>query len=157
MTLDDLGNTGESIGAIGVLITLVYLALQIRQNSATTRAQIRQSLAEAQVHYINSRATDPFLRRAVPKMFAGQELDEDERSGLRPHAVAGLRMFENYHAQYTLGTMDPEDWRAMREVIKGHIQVPIYREAFARLESSWNVHFAAEIRSIIAETDGPVI
>ena len=34
MTLEDLGNLGEFIGAIGVVVTLVYLALQIRQNTA---------------------------------------------------------------------------------------------------------------------------
>ena len=31
MTLDDLGNIGELIGAIGVIVTLIYLATQIRQ------------------------------------------------------------------------------------------------------------------------------
>ena len=30
MTLEDLGNLGEFIGSIGVLITLVYLAFQVK-------------------------------------------------------------------------------------------------------------------------------
>ena len=157
MTLGDLGNIGEFVGAIAVLVTLLYLAVQIRQSSATTRAHIRQSLAESQIQYINLRATDPFLRGALRKMFAGQELDEDEAFGLRVHAVAGLRMFENYFAQNTLGTMDPEDWRAMRVVLKGHCRFPAYREAFAVLEDSWNAQFAAEIQSIIEENDGSVV
>ena len=33
MTLEDLGNLGEFVGAIGVVVSLVYLALQIRQNT----------------------------------------------------------------------------------------------------------------------------
>ncbi|MBW2725788.1 MAG: hypothetical protein JRE71_15510 [Deltaproteobacteria bacterium] len=33
MTLQDLGNIGEFVGAIGVVTSLVYLALQIRQQS----------------------------------------------------------------------------------------------------------------------------
>ena len=33
MTLQDLGNIGEFVGAIGVVASLIYLALQIRQNS----------------------------------------------------------------------------------------------------------------------------
>jgi len=45
VTLGDLGNVGEFVGAIAVVITLTYLAVQIRQNSSTTRAHIRQSLA----------------------------------------------------------------------------------------------------------------
>jgi len=136
-------------------VTLIYLALQIRQNSATTRAHIRQSLAESQIEYINLRATDPFLRGALQKMFSGQELDEDEAFGLRIHAVAGLRMFENYFAQKTLGTMDPEDWRAMREVLKGHCRFAAYQQAFAVLENSWNARFAAEVELIMEEINGP--
>jgi hypothetical protein len=52
--------------------------------------------------------------------------------------------------------MDPEDWRAIREVIKGHFRFSPYREAFFAIESSWNSNFAAEIRSIIDEIDGEV-
>ena len=33
MTLEDLANFGEVIGAIAVVVSLVYLAIQIRQNS----------------------------------------------------------------------------------------------------------------------------
>ncbi len=33
MTLQDLGNIGEFVGAIGVVASLIYLALQVRQTS----------------------------------------------------------------------------------------------------------------------------
>lgn len=32
-TIQDLGAVGEFVGAIGVVITLIYLAYQIRQNT----------------------------------------------------------------------------------------------------------------------------
>ena len=35
MTLEDLGNLGELVGAIGVVASFIYLAVQIRQNSHT--------------------------------------------------------------------------------------------------------------------------
>ncbi len=38
MTLQDLGNIGEFVAAIGVIISLVYLARQIRQNTESVRA-----------------------------------------------------------------------------------------------------------------------
>ena len=34
MSLNDLGNIGEFVGAIGVVASLIYLAVQIRQNTA---------------------------------------------------------------------------------------------------------------------------
>ena len=42
MSLQDLGNIGEFAGAFAVLASLVYLALQIRQNTQAVRASIQQ-------------------------------------------------------------------------------------------------------------------
>ncbi len=46
MTLQDLGNIGEFVGAVGVVVSLVYLAVQIRQNTKATRANSVQDLTE---------------------------------------------------------------------------------------------------------------
>jgi hypothetical protein len=41
MSLEDLGNIGEFLAAIGVIISLIYLAVQIRQNSAYLAQNIK--------------------------------------------------------------------------------------------------------------------
>ncbi len=40
MTIQDLGALGEFLGSIAVLATLIYLALQTRQNTAAIAAQV---------------------------------------------------------------------------------------------------------------------
>ena len=42
-----LGNYGEFVGAIAVVITLAYLAVQIRQNTGVTRAASHHAIVEA--------------------------------------------------------------------------------------------------------------
>jgi hypothetical protein len=42
-----LGNYGEFVGAIAVVITLAYLAIQIRQNTSVTRAASHHAIVEA--------------------------------------------------------------------------------------------------------------
>ena len=153
MTLDDLGNLGDFLGAIAVLVTLVYLAIQVRQSSALTRAQTRQSLADRQIIYLNSRVTDPYLRSVSFKMFSGEELDAEETYAIRVHISAHVRLFENYFAQFTLGTMNAEDWRAMRQVIKNHLKIANYRHVFSQRESAWNSDFSAEVNQILEEID----
>ena len=49
MSLQDLGNIGEFVAAVAVLVTLVYLALQIRQNTRQI-GQNTQSLRLAAGH-----------------------------------------------------------------------------------------------------------
>jgi hypothetical protein len=155
---DAIGAVAELLGAVATVATLAYLAVQIRQASSTSRAQIRQSIADSQIHYINSRAIDPFLRRATFKLYTGQDLEPEESFGLQVHLLTHLRLFENHFAQYSLGTLDPEDWRAQREVLKALLRVEAYRVAYSFHESGWNAHFAAEVARILAENqaaDGP--
>ena len=151
MTLADLANIGEILGAVAVLVTLVYLAVQIRQGSATARAQTRQALADSQINYLNSRVTDPFLRDTFFKITSGQEIDEAEGLAYRVHVTAHIRLFENYFTQYTLGTMNAEDWRAMRAVIRAQFKLEPYQEAFYFREEIWNSNFTAEVKNIIGE------
>ncbi len=40
MSLDDLGNLGDFLGGLAVIVSFVYLGLQIRQNTASIRATI---------------------------------------------------------------------------------------------------------------------
>jgi hypothetical protein len=155
MTLGDLGNIGDFLGAIAVLVTLMYLAIQVRQNSSTSRAQTRQALADSQINLLNSRVTDPFLRAVSFKMYSGEELGEAEKYALRLHIIAHIRLFENYFTQYVLGTMDKEDWRAMREVIGSQFVLPAYRQVFSYRENIWNSGFAAEVNQILGEIDEP--
>ncbi len=44
MTIFELGALGEFLGSIAVVFTLIYLAIQIRQNTRSGRAQSRQTL-----------------------------------------------------------------------------------------------------------------
>lgn len=46
MTLEQLGNLGELIGSIGVIMSLVYLGRQIQQQNTITRAQFGHSLTQ---------------------------------------------------------------------------------------------------------------
>lgn len=49
-----LGNYGEFVGAIAVVVTLAYLAIQIRQNSKMMRAQTRGVIAQNTVALFQS-------------------------------------------------------------------------------------------------------
>ena len=46
MSLNDLANIGQVIGAIAVVISLIYVALQIRQNTNAVRSATAQTVHE---------------------------------------------------------------------------------------------------------------
>ncbi len=47
MSISDLGSLGEFIGSIAVLVTLIYVALQIRYNTHATRAASHHAITDA--------------------------------------------------------------------------------------------------------------
>ncbi len=59
MSLTDLANIGQVIGAIAVVISLIYVALQIRQNTNAVRSATAQAVHE---HFF---ASPPRSRRGL--------------------------------------------------------------------------------------------
>ena len=47
MTIQDLGAIGDLLGGIAVVVTLIYLAAQIRQNTRINASLIRQNFYDA--------------------------------------------------------------------------------------------------------------
>jgi hypothetical protein len=45
MSLQDLGNLGEFIGALGVVVSLIYVAVQIRHNTRAVRDSAEKEMA----------------------------------------------------------------------------------------------------------------
>ena len=58
MNWEAIGAIGELVGAVGVIATLAYLAVQIRQNSQAVRSSTRSDIAKTQmeINFILARA-----------------------------------------------------------------------------------------------------
>ena len=142
MSLDAIGNIAELISAVGVVLTLAYLAVQIRQSSITSRANIRQQLAGQQIAYITLRTTDSILRSASLKMRAGEPLTADESLAHQMYARAGLRLFESYHAQWEYGTLPDDDWEAVQRRWEALLSDSAFAQDFSRRPDYFNPRFA---------------
>ena len=80
MNLQDWGAIGEVVGALAVVITLIYLAKQIGQN--THAMEEARKLALAQTYQMRSDALQAMLVHAAPDRFAGAVLHGLIRQGV---------------------------------------------------------------------------
>ncbi len=75
-----LGNVGEFVASIAVLVTLIYLAVQTRQINLQSQAEARyafvDAMAEINMVIAHDKATASVWRRGMASIDA---LDEDER------------------------------------------------------------------------------
>jgi hypothetical protein len=148
--LDALGNLGDFIGGIAVVITLIYLAVQVRQNTRAIRVATMQSSMLAAQSIGNLPAQDRDLARVVRVgLTTPDELDEDEFQQLRYFLMSMLRVHEDMFVQHQAGVVDDETWLARSSSLKTIFSMPggrriweaasAYRDDFkAWLESELN-------------------
>jgi len=111
VTLQDLGSLGEIIGAAGVIASLIYVALQIRQNTNAVVAGTHQALFESWSGLSASLTDNPEVSRLVLKAADGyQELAPDERMRFEAFATRLLGQFENVFLQHQRGLVPEETW-----------------------------------------------
>jgi len=142
MSLEDLGNIGEFIAAIGVIASLIYLAVQIRQNTRSVRVASYQSWFDSYSTFSNTVLASPELDALVHRGGLDPEkLTPEERRHYNGLSRRGFRLFENLYYQRLQGVIDEqlyETWRAgfLRLAELPGIQLywseegPVFSEAF---------------------------
>jgi len=127
MTITELGALGEFVGAIGVVITLVYLAIQIRQNTHAMEENRRLALAQTYqvradalqnmlVQAANSEHIGPILAKLTSAGYPEdvsslEELTPIERGRFRQWQIAQHTHWDNMFYQYQQGFLDEEYYR----------------------------------------------
>ncbi len=114
MNWDAIGAISEIIGALAVVITLAYLAIQIRQSNELLRSESRQVLVSNDVTSlgVNLNNTDVFA-----KYVSESELSAEEQLRMSFMFTLDLRNREFEYFQYKNGLLDEETWLAYRHVI----------------------------------------
>ncbi len=126
MTLQDLGSIGEVIGAIGVVVTLLYLTKQIRLN--TVAMDEARKLALAQTYQLRSDALQAMMVDAADSERIGPviikltelgypddpealgHLTSEERRRFRLWQIAQQTHWDNMYFQYQHGYLDEESY-----------------------------------------------
>ena len=83
-----LGNWGEFIGSIAILITLIYLAVQVRQARRSAMFASVQANRAERMAWFQSNRDSPFMPHIFAKAEAGQPLTSEEAFRLRSHNSA---------------------------------------------------------------------
>ena len=73
MSLEDLGNIGELVAAIGVIASLIYLAIQIRQNTQSVRSSAVQASVRDTTEIIDLLVRIEDRQRDLPVTCTGRQ------------------------------------------------------------------------------------
>ena len=115
MNWNAIGAIAELVGAAGVVVTLLYLAVQVRQNTKALRAATFQSIIGFATGFAERVAgSGEFATIFETGMADLEALNETERLRFHFQLIALLRRFENIHYQSRMGLIDDEQWEGLR-------------------------------------------
>lgn len=148
MTLENLANLAEIIGFMVVVVTLVYLAIQTKQNNDFLAAQARYNLVERRAHVSGGGLTQ-FGQESLHKYAAGDEVTPAERGVALFTALRTIELWEWQFGEYQAGMLSLNQlplpaWRLMFRG-EGVVVAPI-REVWESREDALNRDFVKFVR-----------
>jgi hypothetical protein len=115
MTLEFLGNIGDLVGGVGVVVTLIYLAIQIKKNSLAVQMTALQMLQNEANQAALAVASNPDLAKVLVVAESGlDELSPVERCQFDNYALHFFETYESAFHMHSRGHIDSEIWAAWK-------------------------------------------
>ena len=156
MNWEAISTIAEIVGAIAVIVTLAYLAVQIRDNTRMARSATRQAIAETAMTHGTNLVSDKELMATLLKDLKGQDVDEVNWTRLMAHNYITMRHYENIYYQHLTGMIEPDEWRGFRENLKAVLEWRSMRQFWKNEGHYYSDAFRAEVSAIqseLSETD----
>ena len=143
MTLESIYFIASIAAALGVIASLVFVGLQMRQNTVAIRLEsashYQMSLGNVELFI----AQNPEFAALLVKGRAGQELTEPEKLRLWVFYGNVMRTWQNVHHQFTVGALDKALWDGNRARLERVLQedmglVAAWRDDRAQYTQEYN-------------------
>jgi len=148
-TLQDLGNLGEFMGALGVIVSLVYLAKQMQQNTTSVRAASFNSMVQNSLRLLEHAFIDHefagFLHKAENDP---SSLSPEERVRWDSYMTAVYRHFGNLVYQHRMGALDQEMWEAYERTLNHRLRMASWRVWFQEHEVLFSKSLVEHVKRI---------
>jgi hypothetical protein len=137
------------VGAIAVIATLGYLAVQIRQNTQSVRSSTTQNTTATAINVLLGVLQTPGSADILARGRQGlASLTEAERIAFARMYFSVFRSSENLFYQYKQGLLDTEMWDGYEYVLQRSLQHAGVREWWGDWEDGFSASFKDHVRKI---------
>ena len=147
----------ELVGLVAIMLGLVLVAYEIRQNTHMMRAQTRDSLTEKQMAFSEWIGTS---------RYAGEVANLGSRGKLEPGTpeftsyrflVHGIfREWENSFYQYEQGLFEQAEFEPRRRRWAMNLELIGYRDFWANSRETFSPRFRTEIDNIVSDIEARI-
>ena len=140
--MSDWANIAEILAAIGVIVSLIFVGLELRNNTEATESATREAVNQKDLNYLSLRLDSSVLATATAKFDSGEELSPLEISQLVHQEFVNFIIFEHSYYQYRKGVLEDSEWERHRNFVQTQIQnYPFSRTMWERRRSAFTPEF----------------
>ena len=155
MNWDAIGAVGEILGALAVVATLGYLAVQVRQNNKSISSNIYTSWADLSSILHTLRAEHPeVFEKAISPGTSSEQLTK--REGQIAESICA-HMFNQFEAQYLhfiSGSIDENVFDAKRRNMRWRLRSPFVHQTWEKIsEHVYDRRFIDFVNNEILDSD----
>jgi hypothetical protein len=153
MQLGMAAAVAQIVASLGMIVTLFYLALQIRQNTRATRAATYQSVT---THITSANALiagSPDLAALVDKAAEGLSgLSLVERTRFDGVASGYFRHYDAVYYHFRIGALEREQWEGFERYLRLGLAWPGVSAWWSENRAYFSSHFVSLVDGLIERT-----
>src|SRR5215469_12394146 len=124
MSLSDLASLGSFVSGLAVVATLIFLAMQMRQQNQNQRSLMQQERTSRAMRMLD-RTSEPEVAKVVARSSRHDtDLEAWEVFVLQGSYGTYFVHFEDAFLQFNAGTLDTISWNSELAVLTGVTRVP---------------------------------
>jgi hypothetical protein len=141
---DAVQAVAELVAAAGVILSLIYLSVQIRLNTQSIRTAANQDLLTAFNDVLSFPADSPHGARLYHHVVFGTlaELGPEEQSAARIALMQVARVFEQVFIQNRAGFLDADVWDGWKHQMTIAMGLPGFAQGWPAIRRIVNAEFA---------------
>ena len=150
--LSDWANMAEIAAATGVVISLVFVGLELRSNTEATQAATREAINQKDTQFLSLRLDSSVLARAHAKRLKGEELSFLEETQLIQEDYVNFISFEHSFRQYKKGVILRDEWLRHENIVRSQIQkYPYSKLMWQNHHSTFTPEFQNLVNSFLSD------
>jgi len=152
MKLSEWADVAEIGAAIGVIVSLIFVGMELRSNTAATEAATREAVNQKDIQFLSLRIDSSVLAEAHAKLESGQELSQLEVSQLVHQEYVNFISFENSYYQYRKGVLEEQEWLRHQNIVRLQIeQFPYSQMMWRRSRTTFGPEFRKLVDGYITD------
>ena len=158
MNWNAVGAIGEILGATGVIVSLLYLAIQVRADARARQAAVTHQMSEAFSSFMGDLANTPDLAglwyRGIHDF---DSLKGEERPRFSSLVGRLFRIYEDNYFQWIEGHLDSRVWHGLEASISDLVPYPGTQAWWATRSHWYSAEFSDFIRSKLSDHRNPTM